>query len=152
MCRRAICLSYGGWRAMYWNEEIETMPRERLEALQLGRLQATVMEVYERVPFFRESFDRAGVRPSDIRSLEDLRRFPFTRKSDLRDNYPFGFFARPLKEVVRIHGSSGTKGKPTVVGYTRRDIDTWAEVCARSLMAAGARPGDVVHNAYGYGL
>jgi phenylacetate-CoA ligase len=137
---------------MYWNEEIETMPRERLRALQLERLQRAVVEVYERVPFFRESFDRAGVRPSDIKSLEDLGKFPFTRKSDLRDNYPFGLFARPLKEVLRIHGSSGTKGKPTVVGYTRKDIDTWAEVCARSLMAAGAEPGDVVHNAYGYGL
>src|SRR5437016_3829032 len=137
---------------MYWNEEIETMPRQRLAALQLERLRATVAEVYERVPFFRESFDRAGVRPSDVRSLEDLRRFPFTRKSDLRDNYPFGLFARPLGEVVRIHGSSGTRGKPTVVGYTRRDIDIWAEVCARSLVAAGAMPGDVVHNAYGYGL
>src|SRR6058998_1858133 len=125
---------------MYWNEEIETMPRESLAALQLQRLQAAVAEVYARVPFFRESFDRMGVRPSDIRSLEDLRKLPFTRKSDLRDNYPFGLFARPLNEVVRIHGSSGTRGKPTVVGYTRRDIDTWAEVCARSLIAAGAMP------------
>ncbi|MFL5734447.1 MAG: phenylacetate--CoA ligase family protein [Chloroflexia bacterium] len=137
---------------MYWNSEIETMPRERLEALQLERLRAAVAEVYERVPFFRESFDRTGVRPSDLRSMEDLSNFPFTRKSDLRDHYPFGLFARPLDQVARIHGSSGTKGKPTIVGYTRHDIDTWAEVCARSLMAAGARPGDVVHNAYGYGL
>jgi phenylacetate-CoA ligase len=137
---------------MYWNEQIETMPREKLQGLQLDRLRSAVAEVYERVTFFRESFDRAGVRPLDLRSLEDLQRFPFTRKSDLRDHYPFGLFARPLNEVTRIHGSSGTRGKPTIVGYTRRDIDTWAEVCARSLAAAGAEPGDVVHNAYGYGL
>src|SRR5438105_1325240 len=137
---------------MYWNEEIETMPRQRLAALQLERLRTTVAEVYERVPFFRESFDRAGLRPFDLESLEDLRKFPFTRKSDLWNNYPFGVFARPLNEVARIHASSGTRGKPTVVGYTRRDIDTWAEVCARSLIAAGAMPGDIVHNAYGYGL
>ena len=137
---------------MYWNREIETMPREQLQALQLERLKNTIRYVYDRVPFFHESFDNAGLSPSDLRSLEDLQKFPFTRKSDLRDNYPFGLFARPLNEVIRIHGSSGTKGKPTVVGYTRNDIDTWAEVCARSLVAGGAQPGDVVHNAYGYGL
>src|SRR5436853_7762231 len=108
---------------MYWNEEIETMPRERLRALQLERLRTAVAEVYERVPFFRESFDRAGVGPADLRGLEDLQRFPFTRKADLREHYPFGLFARPLDQVARIHGSSGTKGKLTVVGYTLRDID-----------------------------
>lgn len=137
---------------MYWDEEIETMPREALALLQTERLKTTLAEVYRRVPFFQESFSRAGVEPNDLRSLNDLQKFPFTRKSDLRDNYPFGLFARPLNEVVRIHGSSGTRGKPTIVGYTRKDINTWAEVCARSLAAAGARPGDVVHNAYGYGL
>jgi phenylacetate-CoA ligase len=137
---------------MFWNEEIETMPRPRLAARQLERLQDTVARVYERVPFYREQFDQAGVRPADLGSLDDLRRFPFTRKADLREHYPFGLFACPLDEVVRIHGSSGTKGKLTVVGYTRRDIDTWAEVCARSLGAAGVQPDDIVHNAYGYGL
>ncbi len=137
---------------MYWNQEAETMPRERLAALQTERLRATLQEVYNRVPFFKESFDRASVTPDDLHTLDDLQKFPYTRKIDLRENYPFGLFARPLNEVVRIHGSSGTRGKPTVVGYTRKDIDTWAEVCARSLVAAGARPGDVVHNAYGYGL
>jgi phenylacetate-CoA ligase len=109
---------------MFWDEEAETLPRAQLRALQLDRLRDTVAMVYERVPFFRESFDRAGVQPGDLQRLDDLQRFPFTRKSDLRDHYPFGLFARPLNEVVRIHGSSGTKGKPTVVGYTRRDIDT----------------------------
>jgi len=136
---------------MYWNPEIETMPRSKLRQLQIERVKATIADVL-RVPFFRDSFAGAGVSPDDIRSLEDLQKFPFTGKSDLRDNYPFGLFARPLNEVIRIHGSSGTKGKLTVVGYTRKDIDTWAEVMARSLVAAGARPGDVVHNAYGYGL
>lgn len=137
---------------MYWNEEIETMPRDRLRALQLERLRSTVAEVYARVPFFKESFERAGVHPEQLRRPEDLLHFPFTHKSDLRDNYPFGLFARPLNEVVRVHASSGTRGKPTVAGYTRGDLEIWAEVCARSLAAAGARPGDVLHNAYGYGL
>jgi phenylacetate-CoA ligase len=137
---------------MYWNTEFETMPREHLLALQLARLRAILREVYVRNDIYRERFDRAGVKPDDLGSLDDLKRFPFTYKSDLRDNYPFGFFSRPLDEVVRIHASSGTRGKPTVVGYTRNDIGVWSEVCARSLAAAGARPGDVVHNAYGYGL
>ena len=137
---------------MFWNEEIETMPRPQLQRLQLVRAQQTMADVYERVPFFRHSFDRAAIKPGDLKQLDDLQKFPFTRKSDLRDHYPFGLFARPLTDVVRIHGSSGTKGKLTVVGYTRKDIEIWAEVMARSLMAAGAQPGDVVHNAYGYGL
>jgi phenylacetate-CoA ligase len=137
---------------MFWNEAIETMSRADLQALQLERLQATLHAVYERVPFFRQSFDAAGVTPATLRGLDDLQRFPFTRKTDLREHYPFGLFARPLDEVVRIHASSGTRGKPTVVGYTRADIETWAEVCARSLVAGGAAPGDVLHNAYGYGL
>jgi phenylacetate-CoA ligase len=137
---------------MYWNQQVETMPREQLRALQFERLRTTLEMVYERVPFYRERFRQAGVSPGDLRSLEDLQRIPFTFKSDLRDNYPFGLFACPLNEVVRIHASSGTRGKPTIVGYTRSDIGVWAEVCARSLAAAGVCPGDIVHNAYGYGL
>ncbi len=137
---------------MIWNVAAETMPRLDLAALQLSRLRSLVERVYERVPFYRQSFDRAGVRPEQIRTLDDVRRLPQTRKSDLRDHYPFGLFAVPRDEVVRVHASSGTTGKPTVVGYTRRDVAAWAEVCARCLAASGGRPGDVFHNAYGYGL
>ncbi|MDY6910120.1 MAG: phenylacetate--CoA ligase [Thermodesulfobacteriota bacterium] len=137
---------------MILNIEYETMPREALEAIQLRRLQNTLQRVYATVPFYRAKFDEAGVKPSDIQSLDDLRRLPFTTKQDLRDNYPFGLFAVPLDNVVRIHASSGTTGKPTVVGYTARDIQTWAELMARSLAAAGANRGDIIHNAYGYGL
>ena len=137
---------------MIYNEEFETMPREALESIQLRRLQATVARVYNATPFYRRRFDEAGVAPADIRSLSDLQKLPFTTKSDLRDNYPFGMFAVPMDNVTRIHASSGTTGKPTVVGYTTRDIQTWAELMARSLMAAGARRDDIVHNAYGYGL
>lgn len=137
---------------MILNIEYETMPREALEAIQLRRLQNTLQRVYATVPFYRAKFDEAGVKPSDIQSLHDLRRLPFTTKQDLRDNYPFGLFAVPLDSVVRIHASSGTTGKPTVVGYTARDIQTWAELMARSLAAAGANRGDIIHNAYGYGL
>ncbi len=137
---------------MIWNVPAETMLREELAALQLARLQALARRVYDRVPFYRTAFDRAGVRPDQIRSLDDLRRLPWTRKTDLREHYPFGLFAVPMDQVVRLHASSGTTGKPTVVGYTRADIATWAEVCARCLAASGARPGDVFHNAYGYGL
>lgn len=137
---------------MIWNVAAETMPRPDLAALQLSRLQSLVQRAYGRVPFYRQSFDRAGVRPEQIRTLDDLRRLPWTRKSDLRDHYPFGLFAVPRDEVVRVHASSGTTGKPTVVGYTRADLALWAEVCARCLAASGGRPGDVFHNAYGYGL
>jgi phenylacetate-CoA ligase len=137
---------------MIWNEEFETLPREALDALQLKRLQALAERLYAAVPFYRKSFDAAGVKPSHIRTVKDLQKLPFTYKDDLRDNYPFGMFAVPFERVVRIHASSGTTGKPTVVGYTRRDIDTWAEVMARTLSCAGAHQGDVVHNAYGYGL
>ncbi len=137
---------------MIWNPQAETMPRAELRALQLARLQELVQRVYERVPFYRQAFDRAGVKPDQVRTLDDLRRLPFTRKTDLRDHYPFGMFAVPMDQVVRIHASSGTTGKPTVVGYTRADLGVWAEVCARCLAASGARPGDVFHNAYGYGL
>jgi phenylacetate-CoA ligase len=137
---------------MIWNRAAETMPRSELTALQRDRLRDVVARVYARVPFYRAAFDRAGVRPEQVRSLDDLRRLPFTRKADLREHYPFGMFAVPLEQAVRVHASSGTTGKPTVVGYTRGDLGVWAEVCARCLAASGARPGDVFHNAYGYGL
>jgi phenylacetate-CoA ligase len=137
---------------MIFNEEFETLPREALEAIQLRRLQALVERVYNLVPFYRQKYDAAGIKPGDIKSLKDLQRLPFTTKQDLRDNYPFGMFAVPMEQVVRIHASSGTTGKPTVVGYTGRDIQTWSELIARSLSAAGASRGDIVHNAYGYGL
>ena len=137
---------------MYWNEEFETLPREAIEALQLKRLQHAVERVYATVPFYRESFNKAGVTPDKIKSLADLQRLPFTLKQDMRDNYPYGLFAVPMERIVRIHASSGTTGKPTVVGYTRRDIEIWSELMARSFGAAGVGRGDVIHNAYGYGL
>ena len=137
---------------MIWDEEFETLPREALEALQLKRLTATAERVYATVPFYKKKFDECGFKPSDIKSLKDLQRLPFTTKLDLRDNYPFGLFAVPMEQVVRIHASSGTTGKQTVVGYTRRDINTWAELMARSLAASGAHKNDIIHNAYGYGL
>jgi phenylacetate-CoA ligase len=137
---------------MIWNEEFETLPREAVEALQLKRLKTLVERIYTAVPYYRQKMDEAGVRPADIRSLRDLGKLPFTTKEDLRKNYPFGLFAVPFERVVRIHASSGTTGKPTVVGYTKRDIDSWAELMARTLSCGGAHQGDVVHNAYGYGL
>ncbi|WP_405817930.1 phenylacetate--CoA ligase [Streptomyces sp. NBC_00838] len=130
----------------------ERLGRDELEALQLTRLRATLRHAYENVPFYRESFDASGLRPDDCRSLADLARFPFTAKTDLRDNYPFGMFAVDQADVRRIHASSGTTGRPTVVGYTQGDLDTWADVVARSIRAAGGRPGHKVHVAYGYGL
>lgn len=132
--------------------ELETLPRPRLTALQSERLREQVAYVYERVPFYRQSLDQKGLRPSDIRGIEDLHKLPFTRKKDLRDTYPFGMFAVRREELARIHASSGTTGKPTVVGYTRGDLDIFAEVVARSLAAAGGKPGMMLHNAYGYGL
>jgi phenylacetate-CoA ligase len=137
---------------MIWNDEFETLPREVIESLQLKRLQQTLERVYATVPFYRRSFTEAGVTPGMVKSLGDLRRLPFTLKQDMRDNYPYGLFAVPLEQIIRIHASSGTTGKPTVVGYTRRDIKMWAELMARSFAAAGAHRGDVIHNAYGYGL
>ncbi|MFJ5550943.1 phenylacetate--CoA ligase PaaK [Streptomyces sp. NPDC093225] len=130
----------------------ERLTREELEALQLTRLRETLRRAYDRVPFYRDAFDKAGVRPEDLTALADLARFPFTTKADLRDNYPFGMFAVPESEIRRLHASSGTTGLPTVVGYTERDLDTWADVVARSIRAAGGRPGHKVHVAYGYGL
>ncbi|MFH9111776.1 phenylacetate--CoA ligase PaaK [Streptomyces globisporus] len=130
----------------------ERLGRGELEALQRERLRSTLRHAYDNVPFYRNAFDRAGLKPEDCRTLADLARFPFTAKTDLRDNYPFGMFAVPEHEVRRIHASSGTTGRPTVVGYTERDLDTWADVVARSIRAAGGRPGHKVHVAYGYGL
>jgi phenylacetate-CoA ligase len=130
----------------------ERLSIDELRALQLNRLQWTLRHAYTNVPFYQAKFDAAGVHPDDCRTLEDLAKFPFTTKHDLRDNYPFGMFAVPQSELRRIHASSGTTGKPTVVGYTETDIDTWSTVVARSIRAAGGRPGDKVHVAYGYGL
>jgi len=137
---------------MIFNIEYETMPREALEAIQIRRLQVTLERAYASVPFYRKSFGDAGITPADIQTLDDLKKIPFTTKQDLRDNYPFNMFAVPMDNVVRIHASSGTTGQPTVVGYTLRDVDTWAELMARSLVAGGSSHGDIIHNAYGYGL
>ena len=133
-------------------EPIETASRDELVSLQLERLQWSLRRAYDKVPHYRQAFDTAGVHPDELKALTDLARFPFTTKEDLRQNYPFGMFAVPRDEIARIHASSGTTGKPTVVGYTRNDVDTWASVMARSIRAAGGRPGDIVHVAYGYGL
>ncbi|MFK7964120.1 MAG: phenylacetate--CoA ligase PaaK [Burkholderiaceae bacterium] len=133
-------------------EPIETASVDELKALQLQRLKQTLTHAYENVAFYKSSFDAAGVKPGDLKSLEDIANFPFTIKNDLRDNYPFGMFAVPRDQVVRIHASSGTTGKPTVVGYTQADIDMWAGLVARSIRASGARAGDIVHVSYGYGL
>jgi phenylacetate-CoA ligase len=133
-------------------EPIESASIDEMRELQLQRLKWSVKHAYDNVALYRSSFDAAGVHPNDIESLDDLAKLPFTAKSDLRDSYPFGMFAVPREEVVRVHASSGTTGKPTVVGYTRNDIDAWANVVARSIRAAGGRPGDILHNAYGYGL
>jgi phenylacetate-CoA ligase len=133
-------------------EPIEKASIDELRALQLERLRWTVRHAYDNVPHYRKKFDAKGVHPDDLRSLADLAKFPFTAKQDLRENYPFGLFAVPREQVVRIHASSGTTGKPTVVGYTRRDIDNWADLVARSIRASGGRAGDIVHVAYGYGL
>jgi phenylacetate-CoA ligase len=133
-------------------EPIEKASIDELRALQLQRLRWSVQHAYDNVAHYRESFRDAGVHPQDLRSLEDLAKFPFTVKDDLRANYPFGMFAVPREQVVRVHASSGTTGKPTVVGYTQQDIDTWAQLMARSIRASGGKPGDIVHIAYGYGL
>ncbi|GAB3677534.1 phenylacetate--CoA ligase PaaK [Salinisphaera aquimarina] len=133
-------------------DPIETAPRAELEALQLERLKWSLKHAYENVPRYKAKFDAAGVHPDDLKTLADLARFPFTTKQDLRDAYPFDMFAVPREKVARIHASSGTTGKPTVVGYTANDIETWANLVARSIRASGGRPGDIVHIAYGYGL
>ncbi|MDK9690712.1 phenylacetate--CoA ligase PaaK [Azospira sp.] len=133
-------------------DAIENASRDEITALQVERLRWTLKHAYDNVPHYRAKFDAQGVHPDDFHSLDDLRKFPFTTKQDLRDNYPFKMFATPREEVVRVHASSGTTGKPTVVGYTQKDIDTWAHLMARSIYAAGGRRGDIIHVAYGYGL
>ena len=133
-------------------EPIETASRDEIQALQLQRLRWSLQHAYDNVPHYRKAFDEKGVHPGDLKTLADLSKFPFTYKKDLRDNYPFGMFAVPRNQLLRVHASSGTTGKPTVVGYTAKDIDTWANLVARSIRAAGGRPGDMVHIAYGYGL
>lgn len=137
---------------MFFNDEFETLPRPALEALQLKRLQSMLERVYANVPFYKTTFDTLGIKPSVVKSLEDLQKLPFTTKQDMRDSYPYALFAAPMEEIVRIHASSGTTGKPTVVGYTQSDINIWSELMARSFVAAGAHKGDIIHNAYGYGL
>lgn len=133
-------------------EPIESASRDEIAALQLQRLKATLQRAYDQVPHYRQAFEARGVHPDDLKQLSDIAKFPFTVKKDLRDNYPFGMFAVPREQVARIHASSGTTGKPTVVGYTLQDIEHWANLVARSIRAAGGRPGDIVHVAYGYGL
>ena len=136
----------------YYQPEIETASREKMLALQSERLAATVRRVYENVPFYRNKMDELNVKPEDIQSVEDLNKLPFSYKKDLRDTYPYGLFAVPLKDVVRLHASSGTTGKQIVVGYTQKDLDIWADCCARALTAAGCTEEDIVHVSYGYGL
>ena len=136
----------------YYQQQIETAPREAIRALQSERLAATVRRVYDHVPLYRERMDAAGVGPEDIRGVDDLSKLPFTYKQDLRDTYPYGMFAVPMKDVVRLHASSGTTGKQIVVGYTQNDLELWADCCARAIVAAGGGPEDIVHVSYGYGL
>ncbi|MEG1316813.1 MAG: phenylacetate--CoA ligase, partial [Oscillospiraceae bacterium] len=136
----------------YYNKAAETMPREQLRELQSERLCEMVKRVYENVPLYRERFDEIGLRPEDIRSIDDITKLPFTNKQDLRDNYPFGLFAVPMEDIVRLHASSGTTGKQTVVGYTANDLKLWGEVMARTLGAGGVTKSDIGHISYGYGL
>ncbi len=133
-------------------DPIETASRDEIAALQFHRMKRSLRHAYANSPFYKKRFDEHGVHPDDLKTLADLAKFPFTTKTDLRDTYPFGMFAVPQKDLVRVHGSSGTTGKPTVVGYTKHDINVWADVVARSIRASGGRPGDMVHIAYGYGL
>ena len=133
-------------------DRIETASRDEIAALQLQRMQWSLRHAYDNVPHYREKYDAAGVHPDDLKQLSDLAKFPFTTKGDMRDTYPYGMFATPMREVVRVHASSGTTGKPTVVGYTKNDIATWAHVMARSMHAAGCTADDIILNSYGYGL
>lgn len=137
---------------LYWNPKYECIDREELEALQLARLKETVERVYNNVKPYREKMQAIGMMPGDIKSLDDLKLMPFTTKIDLRDNYPFGYFGAPLSDIIRIHASTGTTGKPTVAGYTRKDIGIWADIAARSIVAAGGGPDDIIQVSYGYGL
>lgn len=136
----------------YWNENMECATKDEMKALQSFRLSQTVRKVYNNVPYYRERMEKAGVTPDDIHSVEDLKKLPFTMKQDLRDTYPYGLFAVPMEDVVRVHASSGTTGKQIVVGYTQHDLDVWSECCARTLTAAGATNKDFMHVSYGYGL
>ena len=138
--------------AKYFSPEIETASRDYLHAIQSARLIKTVKRCYENIPFYKAKFDEMGLKPEDIHSIDDIGKLPFTVKQDLRDHYPFGLFAVPREELVRVHASSGTTGKQTVVGYTRVDIDRWSECAARALTAAGTTPSDYIHVSYGYGL
>ncbi|MFJ7953034.1 phenylacetate--CoA ligase family protein [Lysinibacillus sp. NPDC096418] len=135
-----------------YHPEVETAARGEMEKIQLARLKETIEKVYNNTPFYKEQFDQLGITPADIQSLEDIHKLPFTKKTNLRENYPFGLFAVPMDDVVRIHGSSGTSGKPTIVGYTKNDIEMWSGLLARAIVAAGGRKSDIFHNAYGYGL
>jgi len=137
---------------MIYNEEFETMPREVIKALQVKRLQQVLERVYHTVGFYKKSFDAAKVKPGDIKSIEDMKKLPFITRKDLRDNYPFGLFSVPMSNVVRLHTSSGTSGRSSVFGYTKRDIETWSDLIARSLVAAGITKNDIIHNSFGYGL
>lgn len=137
---------------MIWNDKYECMSRKNMEELQLERLKAIVQRVYDKIPFYKKSFDKSGVKPSHIKSLADITKLPFITKSELREGYPFGMFAVPMRDIIRIHSSSGTTGKPVVAGYTRNDINMWAEVMARALVCAGVTEDDIIQNAYGYGL
>jgi phenylacetate-CoA ligase len=138
--------------ATMFEPELECLPRPALAALQTERLKHVLQRAYENVPHYRKQFDKHGVRPSDFKDVSDIVKFPFTVKTDLRDNYPFNMFAVPREQLVRLHASSGTTGKPTVVGYTQKDISTWSDLMARCFVSGGAKPGDIVHNSYGYGL
>lgn len=137
---------------MIFNDDMEKLSRNKMKALQLVRLKETAQRVYTCIPFYKKAFDHNGIGPSEIHSLDDIKKLPFTVKKDLRNHYPFGLFAVKQDEIIRLHASSGTSGKPTVVGYTKNDIDNWAEIVARAIAAAGGTPGEVLHNAYGYGL
>ena len=137
---------------MIYNEEFETLPREALKAVQIKRLQQVLQRVYHTVGFYKKSLDAAKIKPDDIKSIADMKKLPFITRQDLRDNYPFGLFSVPMSSIVRLHASSGTSGKSTVFGYTKRDIETWSDLIARSLVAAGLTKNDIIHNAFGYGL
>jgi phenylacetate-CoA ligase len=137
---------------LYWEKEYETMPRGKLEEVQLKRLKSTLKRVYENVPFYRKRLDECGVNPANFKSLDLIEKIPFTTKDDLRDNYPFGLFAKPMSDIVRIHSSSGTTGNPTVVSYTKKDIMLWGNLIARDLYSVGVRKNDIIQNSYGYGL
>jgi phenylacetate-CoA ligase len=152
MAPHALRNQDGAWHQAYFAPDVETMPRSRLQRLQVERLRRVLHHAYANVPHYRRSFEALGVTPFSLRALGDLSRFPFTSKTDLRDNYPFGLFAVPRESIIRLHASSGTTGKPTVVGYTATDLANWARLMARSFVCAGVRRGDIVHNAYGYGL